>query len=185
MHLLAKRARWNVDRQRRRHGNRRQGRRKGTLPATSTPTQAMRTFLILILTAATVQAMPLIDAIRAVESPTGKPGDNGRSRSHWQLSRAAWDDVNRQRRQQRLKLYTWRNGTRNEYVSKTYARAYVDMIATRIARKLKRPAQPREIYAAYNWGITNFARIGYRFHNAPHRIRERAQRVQNLTESTQ
>ena len=141
------------------------------------------TIAILLLLATTTHATPLVDAIKKVESHTGRPGDRGQSRSHWQLSNAAWTDVNRIRKAQRLKTYTWKHGTKNEFISRVYATAYVDHLAQRISAQLKRPATPREIYVAYNWGVTRFARVGFNFERAPGFVRERAQRVENLTEA--
>lgn len=127
----------------------------------------------------------LVQAVRMVESHNGKTGDSGRARSHWQLHRGAWEDVNRQRRRQRLKVYTWQSGTRNEYVSKVYARSYLQLLSDRISQGLKRPAKPREIYAAYNWGITRFSRVGFNWNHVPRVVRERAQRVENLCQDSE
>ena len=136
--------------------------------------------MAVLMFALNADAIPLVDAIKKVESYNGKPGDRGRSRSHWQLSNAAWQDVNRIRKAKRLKTYTWQHGTRNEYISRVYATAYVDHLAQRISARLNRPATPREIYVAYNWGITRFERVNFNFNRAPRIVRERAQRVENL-----
>ena len=138
------------------------------------------TFLFILMAAITAHATPLVDAIKKVESHNGIPGDRGRSRSHWQLSNAAWADVNRIRKAQRLKTYAWKQGTKNQYISRVYATAYVDHLAQRISARLRRPATPREIYVAYNWGVTRFARVNFNFNRAPRIVRERAQRVENL-----
>jgi hypothetical protein len=122
----------------------------------------------------------LVQAVREVESPTGKSGDSGRARSHWQLHKAAWTDVNRIRRQHRLKEYSWHSGTKNEFVSKVYARTYLTHLSDRISSHLGRPAQVREIYVAYNWGVTRFRKVGFNFNKAPRVVRGRAQRVENL-----
>lgn len=123
----------------------------------------------------------LVQAVRDVESPTGKTGDNGRARSHWQIHRAAWTDVSRERRQSGLKVYTWELGTQNEFVSKVYARTYLWQISDRISTRLGRPARAREIYVAYNWGVTRFSKVGFNFNKAPAIVRARAQRVENMT----
>ncbi len=129
----------------------------------------------------TSRGASLIDVVRQVESPTGKPGDNGRARSHWQIHRAAWTDVNRIRRRGKLREHQWYEGTKDETVARVYAATYLKMLRDRITAHLGRPASDREIYVAYNWGVTRFGEIGFQFDKAPRVVKERAQRVANLT----
>ena len=123
-----------------------------------------------------------VRAVGIVESGlrNGVHGDGGKARSAWQIHRDAWWDVNQIRHKHDLKVYSWSEGTRNEFVAKVYAKTYLQHIHSRLRSKLGRDPELKEVYAAYNWGITRYIAKGCQFNKAPQIVRERAIRVQNL-----
>lgn len=123
-----------------------------------------------------------VRAVGIVESGLrhGVHGDGGKARSAWQIHKDAWWDVNKIRSRHDLKVYSWGEGTRNAFISKVYAKTYLQHIHSRLRSKLGRDPELREVYAAYNWGITRYITNGCQFNRAPKNVRERAIRVQNL-----
>lgn len=109
----------------------------------------------------------LLRAVRQVESSNGRSiyGDEGRSLGAFQLSEAAWVDVNAWRKARNLKVYSYRAHVMHHYINQTYAADYLAMIHGELSRKLRRRPTSGEIYAAYNMGFTNFAECNYRLAN--------------------
>ena len=102
-------------------------------------------------------------AVRMVESSGGKftYGDDGASLGDFQLSEAAWADVNDWRRARRLKTYSYQGYVFHGYVSKVYAANYLTILHGELTGKLGRPPTHGELYAAYNMGLSMFAQCGY------------------------
>jgi hypothetical protein len=130
--------------------------------------------LVLIITAAilscSAHAMEwkpsedFLRAVRQVESSGGQflYGDDGRSLGAFQLSEAAWADVNEWRKARKLKTYSYSGHALHSYLNQVYASNYLTMIHSELSRKLKRKPTSSEVYAAYNMGLGNFAECNYR-----------------------
>lgn len=100
----------------------------------------------------------LLDAIRQVESSGGKfvVGDGGRSLGDFQMSRAAWTDVNKWRKARKLTVYTYRTDVYRPEISREYASNYLSLLRNSLLNKLRREPSASELYAAYNIGLQRF-----------------------------
>src|SRR5262245_30845333 len=96
-------------------------------------------------------------AVRVVESSNGqnKYGDNGESLGDFQISEAAWLDVNEWRRTRGLKTYPYDRTVFHGYISRVYASNYLTILYTKLNKRLKRPPTHAELYAAYNLGLSS------------------------------
>ena len=105
-----------------------------------------------------------LKAVRQIESSGGQflYGDEGRSLGAFQLSEAAWADVNEWRKARKLKTYAYHEHVLHTYINKVYASNYLSLIHSELSKKLKRKPTSSEVYAAYNMGLSNFAQCGYR-----------------------
>jgi hypothetical protein len=97
-----------------------------------------------------------------VESSNGQflVGDDGESLGEFQISEAAWLDVNAWRKAKGLKVYSYKN-VFNPSINRAYAENYLSMLYTELSRKLKRPPTHGELYAAYNMGLSSFAQCDF------------------------
>lgn len=104
-----------------------------------------------------------LKAVCTVESSGGRfvVGDNGESLGDFQISEAAWLDVNQWRKARGLKIYSYRN-VFNKQVNRAYAADYLSMLYGELNRKLKRAPTHGELYAAYNMGLGSFANVNYK-----------------------
>lgn len=102
-------------------------------------------------------------AVSFIESSNGRftVGDNGNSLGEFQLSEAAWLDVNEWRKARRLKTYSYREHVHNGFINRVYASNYMTILHTELSRKLKRDPSEAEIYAAYNMGLATFAKLDF------------------------
>ena len=105
----------------------------------------------------------LLDLIRQIESADGLllVGDDGRSPGAYQISRAAWADVNAWRKAHRLPVLEYSSNVWSESISRSYAAQYLQLLHARLARSLERSPSTAELYAAYNLGLSGFARCRY------------------------
>src|SRR5687768_7067384 len=77
-----------------------------------------------------------LKAVRFVESSNGvnKVGDNGESLGDFQLSEAAWLDVNAWRRARALKIYPYEETVFHSYISRVYASNYLTILYNELNR---------------------------------------------------
>jgi hypothetical protein len=99
-----------------------------------------------------------LNAIRHVESTSGVNlvGDAGASLGDFQMSQAAWADVSEWRRDNGLKVYSYKQYAMHAYINKVYAANYLSMIHSHLKRQLKRSPTIEEVYAGYNIGLAKF-----------------------------
>lgn len=118
-------------------------------------------------------------AVRSVESSNGRYqiGDNGQSLGDFQLSEAAWLDVNEWRKARRLKIYDYQDSVFNGYISRVYASNYLSILHNELTRKLKRAPNHAELYAAYNMGLGTFAECNYRMSRVNAVTRAKARQI--------
>src|SRR5688500_10900197 len=88
-----------------------------------------------------------LQAVRSVESSNGqfKFGDNGQSLGDYQLSEAAWLDVNEWRRVRSLKTYRYDQAVFNGFINRVYASNYLTILHAELSRKLKRAPTHAEL----------------------------------------
>ncbi len=105
----------------------------------------------------------LLLAIREVESNGGKYlyGDNGRSLGEYQMTRAAWNDVNKWRKARKSKAYDYRTYVFTPAIAKDYASNYLSILRSGLQGKLRRAPSASELYAAYNMGFSKFGACGF------------------------
>lgn len=94
-------------------------------------------------------------------------GDNGKSRGAWQMSERAWDQVSAARRSRGATAYDWSTYCSYEAIAREYATEYLCWVESRLICNMGRQPTRAEIYAAWNLGVTGFARLGYRIAAAP------------------
>jgi hypothetical protein len=120
-----------------------------------------------------------LKAVREVESSGGrfKVGDNGQSLGDFQLSEAAWLDVNGWRRSRGLKTYYYEQAVFNGFINKVYASNYLTILHGELSRKLGRQPSHGELYAAYNMGLAEFAECNYRLSQVNPTTRARVRQI--------
>jgi hypothetical protein len=123
-----------------------------------------------------------LKAVRVVESGDGvyTVGDNGESLGAFQLSEAAWLDVNSWRKARGLKTYNYDPTVFHSYISRVYASNYITILHDELTRKLHRNPTHAELYAAYNLGLKSFAQCDYKLHRVNPVTRARCQQIAEL-----
>ena len=123
-----------------------------------------------------------LKAIRFVESSNGinKVGDNGDSLGEFQLSEAAWLDVNDWRYARGLKTYPYDKTVFHSYISRVYASNFLTILHGELGRRLKRAPNHAELYAAYNLGLSSFAQCNYNVQRVNPVTRARCEQIANL-----
>ncbi len=126
-----------------------------------------------------------LQAVRVVESSNGqnKYGDHGESLGDFQLSEAAWLDVNGWRKARGLKTYHYDASVFNLYLSRVYAADYFTILHGELNRRLKRPPTHEELYAAYNMGLSTFAKCNYKVNRLNSVTRAKCEQVGTLAAS--
>ena len=109
----------------------------------------------------------LLDAVRRVESADGLMivGDNGQSLGNYQLSESAWVDVDAWRKTRGKLTFKYEKKVWSEQVSRGYAADYLTILHARLEKRLHRSPNSAELYAAYNMGLSSFARGQFRVHS--------------------
>lgn len=125
---------------------------------------------------------PSVDFLKAVshvESNSGRftIGDNGRSLGDFQMSEAAWLDVNSWRKARGLKTYPYTPHVFNSYINRVYASNYLTILHAVLSRKLNRPPSHAELYAAYNMGLASFEECDFKLHRVNPVTRERCRQI--------
>jgi hypothetical protein len=125
-----------------------------------------------------------LKAVRIVESSNGanRIGDNGESLGEFQLSEAAWLDVNSWRSARGLKTYPYDHTVFHSYISRVYASNYFTILYDALTRKTHRPPTHAELYAAYNIGLKSFAQCDYKLQRVNPVTRARCQQITTLLE---
>ena len=118
-------------------------------------------------------------AVRIVESSNGqfRVGDGGQSLGDFQLSEAAWLDVNAWRRSRRLKTYRYDEAVFNGYINKVYASNYLTILHGELSRRMRRAPSHEEIYAAYNMGLAMFSECKFRLNRVNAATRAKCQQI--------
>jgi hypothetical protein len=141
----------------------------------------MRTKKILInclfwaipILASAVDFNRLVDAVAVAESNNDSQavGDGGKARGAYQMWQIAWQQTTVERRKEGKQVYHFAYA-HDAFVSREYAKSYLEWCAKAMERKLGRPATSWETYACYARGIGNFEDINYRYDRLPARTKK-------------
>ena len=128
-----------------------------------------------------------LKAVRHVESSGGQflVGDEGRSLGEFQLSEAAWLDVNSWREARALKTYDYKANVMNAFINRVYASNYLTFIHEQLRRRLGRQPSLGEMYAAYNMGLKAFADCGFKLARVNATTRNRCEQIEQMVYSGQ
>ena len=123
-----------------------------------------------------------LKAVRQVESSGGRflVGDEGRSLGEFQISEAAWLDVNSWREARSLKTYDYRENVMNAFINRVYASNYLSFLHDQLRRRLGRQPTLGEMYAAYNMGLKAFAECGFKLTRVNATTRGRCQQIEAM-----
>src|SRR5437879_3493443 len=104
-----------------------------------------------------------LSAVRYVESRNGMflHGDGGQSLGDFQISAAAWTDVNAWRKASKLPCYSYERHVFDRKLNRLYAADYLTILHAELAKKLGRAPTSAQLYAAYNMGLGQFAECKY------------------------
>src|SRR5688500_17168139 len=121
-------------------------------------------------------------AVCIVESSGGKnlSGDGGRSLGRFQMSEAAWLDINDWRRARGLRTYSYAGNVMNARISQTYASNYFTILHTELFRTLRRPPTAAELYASYNIGLGTFAECGFKMSRVNSMTRGKCRLIESM-----
>jgi hypothetical protein len=99
----------------------------------------------------------------------------------YQLSEAAWKDVNTWRKGRNLPTYDYRKHVWNRQVSRGYAADYMAILHRELTRRMQREPNSAELYAAYNMGLTAFAQCGFQLNRVNRTTAARSRLVKELS----
>ena len=147
-----------------------------------------RSIVVMLVSLAAAQAKEwkpapdFLAAVKFVESSNGQflVGDNGQSLGDFQLSEAAWLDVNQWRKARGLRTYNYRESVYHSFINRVYASNYLTILHGELLRKLSRPPTHAELYAAYNMGLGTFAECDFKLHRVNATTRARARQISEL-----
>lgn len=105
----------------------------------------------------------MLGGIAMIESSGGKflVGDGGKSLGVHQISREAWEDVNRARSKARLGSYDYDHHVFNPAINRAFARDYLMILQVRLAEALGKVPAVEQVYASFNMGFERFAQVGF------------------------
>ena len=75
------------------------------------------------------------------------------------------------------KAYPWKTGAHDPSIAASYAKDLLAILNRRLSRELGRPPTVKELYAAYNLGLTGFEARKFRLENCPEVTRSGAEDV--------
>ena len=123
-----------------------------------------------------------LSAVRYVESYNGVfvRGDGGQSLGDFQISEAAWTDVNGWRKTRKLQCYNYDRHVFDRKLNRLYAADYLSILHQELTQKLKRAPTSGELYAAYNMGLSQFAQCKYRLNQVNPVTRRKCQQIARI-----
>lgn len=121
-----------------------------------------------------------VDALAQVETGgSSVSGDRGRARGPHQFHSASWRDVSAERRKRGQEVHPYSHAW-DPAVSACYARTWMLMLATRLAKDTGRWPRPAEVFLAHNMGYEGFRRIGFQICHAPDARHDAALRFETI-----
>lgn len=150
------------------------------MPLRSLEKKPMKTYLIkvlfLVIPSLALPAVDfnrLTDAVAIAESNNDSKavGDGGKARGAYQMWEIAWQQTTIERRKEGKQVYHFVYA-HDAFVSREYAKSYLEWCARVMEKRLGRPATPWEVYACYARGIGNFEDINYKYTQLPVRTKK-------------
>src|SRR5436190_22829384 len=125
-----------------------------------------------------------LSAVRYVESYNGQfiYGDGGQSLGEFQLSDAAWADVNAWRKARNLPVYAYNRHVFNQKINRLYASNYFSILHSDLGKKLNRAPSSGELYAAYNIGMGQFAQCNYKLRRVNPVTLKKCQQIEEIVD---
>ncbi len=143
-----------------------------------------QTLMLVLSVPVACAGAPLVDHIARVETNNRNvTGDKGKALGVWQIHAEAWADVNKYRKERRLKVYPY-SAASEPGVARVYASEYLTIMQQRLSPILGRPPTSEETYCAYNLGIEGFKRRKLRLENCPTVTKEGAKKLAALENRT-
>jgi len=140
--------------------------------------------IVLIALSATANAASpeMLKEVAKIESSNNPKaiGDSGAARGLYQMHKPAWDQISVARKARGEKTWDW-SYAHDVYISGLYASEYLDWLAKGLEKRLCRIPEPWEVYAAYNRGLTGFAKLDYKFENLPSHTKRSCQTLKKLS----
>lgn len=127
----------------------------------------------------------MLDVVAKIES-SGNPkavGDSGLARGLYQMHKPAWEQVSEARKARGEATWGW-SYAHDVKISSMYASEYLDWLARGLQKRLGRIPEPWEVYAAYNRGLTGFAKLNYNFNNLPPHTKRSCLTIKKLNQSS-
>jgi len=129
----------------------------------------MKTILSILITCASVCLANAGNvALATVESngDSNAIGDYGNAKGKYQFWRPAWEDTTKYRKALGLKTYPYSQAS-NRAISDEYATSRMMFLTDQLKLRLRRTPTSAELYAAWNLGLTGFARRHYQVGQCP------------------
>lgn len=141
--------------------------------------------LVLISATASGASQEMLREVAKIESSDNPKalGDNGLARGLYQMHKPAWDQISAARKARGEETWSW-SYAHDRHISGLYASEYLDWLAKGLQKRLCRIPEPWEIYAAYNRGLTGFAKLDYKFENLPNHTKRSCQTLKKLSPSS-
>ena len=106
-------------------------------------------------------------------------GDRSKAAGPHQFHSAAWRQVSEERKRNHQHIFPYKLAYDAE-VSAWYAKTWMLMLATRLAKDTGRWPRPAEVFLAHNLGYEGFRKIGFQVGNAPAKRYDAALRFETL-----
>lgn len=106
-------------------------------------------------------------------------GDRGKAKGPHQFHRAAWAEVSAERKRNHQHIFPYSLAMDKE-VSAWYAKTWMLMLATRLAKDTGRWPRPAEVFLAHNIGYEGFRKLGFQVCEAPAKKYDAALRFETL-----
>lgn len=120
-----------------------------------------RFFLFLVLLSIPAKAAEFnLRLLADLESYGGKylVGDGGASRGWYHMGKAAWNDTTKRRKELKLEVRSWRDGTSTKYWCDVYAKDHLAWLESELSRGLGRRPSEALLYCAWNAGLARVLR---------------------------
>ena len=99
-------------------------------------------------------------------------------RGAWQFREATWEEISRRRRAVFTEFWSFRYGAHQPVHARIYASQWLSLLARELHCRMGRPPTCADIYAAYNMGLTGYARCGYNPARTPKVTQQGIQRLE-------
>lgn len=141
--------------------------------------------LLSISVTASGASQEMLNVVAKIESSNNPKaiGDSGLARGLYQMHKPAWEQVSEARKGRGEPTWGW-SYAHDPKISSMYASEYLDWLAKGLQKRLGRIPKQWEVYAAYNRGLTGFAKLNYNFDNLPSHTKRSCLTIKKLNPSS-